>query len=243
MGTSRPITLAEYDRLKEAPRGRMALRDRLLIVLLRWSGLRIAEALSIRRGDVVDFGKVLPEFSVARNATKGRRHGCVVLVPPELARALADWLRHMDGEGWSTAEVWLFRAMGPVNRPISQTQGWRIIRRWARHADVQLPGPVSPHSLRKTFGIDVYERSGHDIRVAQAALRHDNHRVTEVYLAVMQKRLRRLLMGERDLPATLPPVEELARMASDSQRQAMMNALWRMGVRPARAGPGAETDR
>lgn len=47
-----------------------------------------------------------------------------------------------------------------------------------------LPGPWTAHSLRHAFASDLYERSGHDLRMVQDALGHANPQTTARYVQV-----------------------------------------------------------
>ena len=207
MGTTRAITSDEYERLKaEAGRSpRTGLRDRALVVLLRRAGLRISEALSLRMADVLEpapagspgpqtGARVVSELQVARRNVKGKHRGRVIPLHPEAVEAIRAWTAAMALAGWQRADTWLFRRVGPENRPVGRTQAWKAIRRSARAAGIG--GCVAPHSLRKTFGKAIYEASGHDIRMAQEGLGHDEVTSTQQYLANDRDRLRELILGD-----------------------------------------------
>jgi len=197
MGTTRPLSDEEYVRLLEALRGRMTLRDRCLIVMMRRGGFRISELLSLRLGDVIDQGQIPEEVQVMRRHTKGQRAGYTVPLHHEARAALAAWIEAMNLMGWQTAECFLFPRLGSENRPISRTQAWRIVRRAAKgEGGARLAGCIGCHSLRKSFGTDIYRRSGRDVRAAQEALRHASLDSTLHYLPVTRERLQRLILGQ-----------------------------------------------
>jgi site-specific recombinase XerD len=201
MGTTRPLTETEYATLKAALGGRMAKRDRCLVEMMRRGGFRISELLSLRLGDVVEQGQIVPEVAVARRHTKGKRHGYSVVLHAEARAALTDWVSAMIEGGRMTEECYLFPAMGYANRPMTRQQTWGIIRRAAKSPAAHLPGCVGNHSLRKSFGMDIYERSGRDIRATQEALRHVSLDSTLHYLPVSKERVNRLIMGEDETAA------------------------------------------
>jgi len=73
-------------------KGRYALRDRALIILGVHSGLRISELLSLKVGHVWDGRKVVARFYITRDATKGKHAGASIVMHPEAAKALTDWI-------------------------------------------------------------------------------------------------------------------------------------------------------
>ena len=196
MATTRAWTDDEYRRLLAACRGRTALRDRCLIVLLRRAGFRISEALSLRLADVVEAGRIRDEIQVARRYMKGRREGRIVPVHAEARAALAAWVGAMAQEGWQTADTCLFRRMGRENRPLSRVQAWRMIQTVAKGPDgAGLAGCIGTHSGRKAFAWEIYERSGHDLRRTQVALGHTSIESTIHYLGVEREDVRGLILG------------------------------------------------
>jgi|WetSurMetagenome_2_1015567.scaffolds.fasta_scaffold24980_4 site-specific recombinase XerD len=203
MSTTRPLTDAEYKALLSAPRGRMRLRDRCLIVMLRRGGFRISELLSLRLDDVVKGGKIPDEIQVAKRHTKGKHHGYAVPLHREARDALEAWLRKAARMGWQTREAYVFQSLGPANRPITRTHAWRIIHKAAKR--VRLSGCIGPHSLRKSFGEHVYILSGRDIRATQEALRHKSLDSTLRYLAVTRERVRDLILDEGPAPGPDAP--------------------------------------
>lgn len=197
MATTRALTDAEYRALLAACRGRMVLRDRCLLVLLRRAGPRISEALSLRLADVVESGRVRDEVQFARRHMKGRREGRIVPLHAEARAALAAWVEAMAEAGWQTAETFLFRRLGRRNRPLSRVQAWRMIQTAAKGAGgAGLAGCIGTHSCRKTFAQDIYLRSGRDIRLTQAALGHLSMESTVAYLPASQERVRGLILGD-----------------------------------------------
>jgi integrase/recombinase XerD len=199
--TTRPITEDEHRRLLAAVGGRMVLRDRCLIELMYRTGARISEALSLRLGNVLERvradgteqWRIVARLQIAKRHTKGKRKGYGVVLHAAARAALEAWLREAAGLGWSTAECYLFMRLGRGNRPITRSHAWRIIDGAASAAG--LDGCVGNHSLRKSYGMGVYERSGRDIRVTQEALRHVSLDSTLRYLPVSQDRIDRLTLG------------------------------------------------
>lgn len=168
-----------------ATRGRMASRDRCLFAVLYFCGLRVSEALALRRKDVIDEGQIVPELQVMTAKSHGRKKRHIVYLHAELVSALMAWLRDMEALGWQTGNCYLFHRLGHVNAPISRTHAWRIVQQAAKgDRSAHLAGCIGTHSFRKGFGEDIYEDSGRNIRSAQEALRHQSPEATQYYLRI-----------------------------------------------------------
>lgn len=166
--------------------GLPGLRDRALLALLVRNGLRAAEVLGLRMGDLgEDQG-----FRVATIHGKGER----------------DRTAKLAGATWEALEAWLEaggrRAAGPeapIFCPVKKygrgdearwltwecalsTVGLtRIVEKWARRS---LPADIAdrlhPHCLRHTFATIALE-AGASLRRVQYALGHADPRTTERY--------------------------------------------------------------
>ena len=197
MNETRPLTDDEYYRLLAAFRGRMKLRDRCMAVMIRRGGFRISELLCLTLGDVVDQGQVLPVIYIAKRHTKRKRAGYRRDLHWEAREALTEWIDVLFEAGWQTREVCLFHSLGRVNRPISRQHAWKVINRAAKRWDgARLAGPIGPHSLRKSWGCDIFEASGKNLRAAQEALRHTSPETTSRYLPIASEELSRLILGQ-----------------------------------------------
>jgi site-specific recombinase XerD len=158
----------------------------VLIDLLRWSGLRIAEACSLT-WDAYD-GEWL---RVRASKTDSGIRAIPVL--PELAKALERWRKHCKRAG-------LYDASGPVLVTRNGTQmrpqyAWRVLKRVAERANVRVReatdktghnvSSISPHTLRRTFATDLLNR-GVRIEVVSQALGHRDTRTTQMHYAELQ---------------------------------------------------------
>jgi integrase/recombinase XerD len=157
-----------------------------LVDLLRWSGLRIAEACALT-WDAYD-GEWL---RVSTSKTDSGLRAIPVL--PELARGLDSWREHVRGEG-------LYRNDGPVlvtrNGTAMRSQyAWRLLKRVAARAGIRAheatdatghnTSEISPHTLRRTFATDLLNR-GVRIEVVSRALGHADTRTTQQSYAELQ---------------------------------------------------------
>ncbi|MBP6994699.1 MAG: site-specific tyrosine recombinase XerD [Phycicoccus sp.] len=177
------ISLAQVERLLEAAQAQeppAGLRDRALLEILYGCGARISEAVGLDLDDVdLETGlvrlrgkggkdRVVPLGSYARDALTAY----LVRARPTLAAA-----------GRGTPAVFLNQRGGRLSR-----QGaWGRLRDAAERA--QLPGHLSPHTLRHSFATHLLE-GGADVRVVQELLGHASVTTTQIYTLVTVQHLR-----------------------------------------------------
>ena len=132
--------------------------NRLACQLALHTGLRINDVLSLRTE------QLRPRLTVREAKTgKGRR----ITIPSKL---LAN-IREQAGETWA------FPGRDPERHRTRQAV-WSDIKR-AQKA-LRLPNNIGPHSLRKTYAVRQYAKSG-DLGKVQAALNHSDVAVTVLY--------------------------------------------------------------
>jgi site-specific recombinase XerD len=180
-----PKTLspAEAERLIEAAAGTTprAMRDRALVELMYGSGLRISEALGLRRRSV-DLDE-----RIVRPLGKGSKERIVPLGRPAveaLRRYVAMGRPHLDTR--SRPELFLNARGGPLTR----AGAFLILRKLAGKAGLE-PGRVHPHLLRHSFATHLLE-GGADLRSVQEMLGHADLSTTELYTHVSDRRRRAL---------------------------------------------------
>jgi integrase/recombinase XerD len=160
----------------DSPRGR---RDAAMIELAYASGLRVSELVSLPIADAnLNAGYV-------RVTGKGGKTRLVPLgeaARDRIAKYIAEDRRPKDP---AQRALFLTDRGGPMTR-----QGfWKLLKRYARIADIRLPGgEVSPHKLRHSFATHLVER-GADLRAVQAMLGHADISTTEVYTHVSRARM------------------------------------------------------
>lgn len=189
MAGCRPLTRQEIGQALGALGGsRIRQRNRCLFILGLYSGFRISELLSLRVGDVIQDGRVLPRVRVERRAMKGKRQGREVVLNERARQALAEWLPVLFRWRGAQSDTYLFQSQ--QSGSITRRQAARIMHDLAQRFG--WPPQIGTHTLRKTFAQGLYEsasacwRPGQEIpvRVVQKALGHRGVDTTERYLGV-----------------------------------------------------------
>jgi integrase len=155
--------------------------------------------LSIRVGQVYQYGRVVDEVSIDRKHMKGGKAGkasgrTLPIFAATKPHILA-WLQRMAGmlkvqdinDIPSDTPLLMSRVRNPdgSRRAIARETAWRIIKAIAR--ENELPGAVGTHSTRKTLARKVYAWSN-DIRIVQRILGHRSLSSTEAYLKSLTDR-------------------------------------------------------
>jgi site-specific recombinase XerD len=165
-------------------------RDRLLLALFAYAGLRRSELLGLDWADV-DLERRLLRV---RKAKGGRQR--VVPVHPALEPLFVDYLRVRAGD----TEPALF--VGVQGKRLSQTIMTKTFLRYARAAGVTERKRVTPHTLRHAFASELL-RAGANLRQIQELLGHKHLDSTQRYTRVTAHELRsavkRLHFEGRDL--------------------------------------------
>lgn len=173
-GLPRPITPDEAVNLADLVSGTanedwIGARDRAVLLLLYGSGLRIAEALSLKGGDA-PLGEVL---QVTGKGGKQR----IVPILPITREAVESYFRKCP---WPLeANEPLFR--GAKGGPLSQGMVQKATAR-ARRA-LGLPDTATPHALRHSFATHLLG-AGADLRSLQELLGHASLGSTQIYTKV-----------------------------------------------------------
>jgi len=159
-------------------------RNHRLIILGLHTALRISDLLPLRWRDVYDFrhGCPLKTFSLYEQKTDKDKtvaiNGAIVNV---LNLSATD----------ARPNEFLFSNPNTGN-PITRTQAYRIIRNAGE--ELSLPGRISCHSLRKTFGYHSWQ-NGVSPAVLMEIFNHSSLNHTRRYLGVSQDDLNAVYMG------------------------------------------------
>lgn len=141
-------------------------RDRLMVEVLAYTGMRRAELRSLRKGDID-----LERERVIVRRGKGNKQR-VVFVPRHVAEKLAAHAARYPSE-------YVFEGRG--GRPMSLRNINYIVTRVGREAGVCTPNPryvgVGPHLIRHSFARN-WKRSGGSIESLQKILGHASVKTT-----------------------------------------------------------------
>ncbi|HJU15251.1 MAG TPA: tyrosine recombinase XerC, partial [Stellaceae bacterium] len=181
-GTDRTLPSALTTEDRPGTGGWQGKRDAAVLTLLYGCGLRISEALGLRRG-AAPFGEAL------RIRGKGSKERLVPVLPA-VRRAVADYL---------AACPWPLAPDGPLfvgaqGGPLNPRQVQR--RMEALRAALGLPATATPHALRHSFATHLLEAGddpeagpGQVLRAIQELLGHESLSTTQRYTAVDGARL------------------------------------------------------
>lgn len=173
----------EFEQFLRTIDGEFQTRNRALVTLGAYAGLRIKSALSLAIGDVFDGKKFRKSVRVARKSMKGKRGSFVIPLHPRAAFALARWLVTLRRRGHRLGpETPVFVSRCGSSRAISVRMAQKMVRQTADLAG--LDAALSTHSWRKFFAKRVYERSGNCLLTTAQALAHGTNdlRSTARYL-------------------------------------------------------------
>jgi integrase len=155
------------------------IRNHVLIVMALYTALRISDLLLLRWDDVYDFAAKRIRTRVNLTEKKTGKTKSIKLN----ANILATLQLFLD-----TSEPGGFLFANPrTGKALSRSQAYRVIRSAAEA--VGLPGHVSPHSLRKTFGYHAWNDSLEPEKIIVVIMRAYNHSslaITYRYLGITQ---------------------------------------------------------
>jgi integrase/recombinase XerC len=180
----KPLTIAaakqvaDVDiRAGEAREPWILARDAAVLALLYGSGLRISEALGLRRGEVPAPG----QGDAITVTGKGNKQRMVPLLP-QVAQAIADYLALCPTALPADGPLFVGARGGPLSPRIVQLVMERL------RGALSLPDSATPHALRHSFATHLLARGG-DLRAIQELLGHASLSTTQIYTAVDTDRL------------------------------------------------------
>jgi len=184
-GVKHVLTMEEVQQVIAAhpPEDPVETRNRMLFVLLAWSGMRRQEASELRVEDIEQEGNAM----LLHLRRKGAKRDSI-LVPAKLEAALTEYIEAMEIDGFMfpsmrrtpSGEVYVF------DRPLTPDSITHIIRAMTERA---LGVAYGPHRLRHFFGNEAWER-GASIEMVQNYLGHSSQKTTLGYLELKPRRER-----------------------------------------------------
>jgi integrase len=188
--------------------------ERIVVRLLRWTGMRVSEAHALRVKDV-DLAPGLECIFVRKSKTDaGQRQ---IPVPPSLGFEIERWRSVVEGRWRSDTDPFL---VGQSGRALPTSYMWRLVKRvafrggvrpvlcscatsspsrheagCARSVSGENMSRVTPHTLRRTFATDLLNR-GLRLEVVSRLLGHASTTVTEkAYAELLDDTTRRELFA------------------------------------------------
>jgi len=143
------------------------VRDRVLILLLLRTGMRIGELLNVRITDII-----IPERKILIYQGEKNYEGRVVYFSEDAQGSLQQWLQARDSE----KEILFY---GRDGKQLSYGGAWMITRKLLLRAGLGEKG-YSLHSLRHTFATDMLN-AGLRLEVLQQLLGHRSIEITRRY--------------------------------------------------------------
>ena len=178
----RPLTVASAKRMTETE-GRagedrepwILARDAAVFALLYGSGLRISEALGLKRKDIGG------DTDSIRVTGKGGRLRMVPVLP-QVASAIVEYVALCPYDLPAEGPLFVGARGGPLSPRITQLAMARL------RGALGLPETATPHALRHSFATHLLARGG-DLRAVQELLGHASLSTTQIYTAVDTQRL------------------------------------------------------
>jgi integrase/recombinase XerC len=178
----RPLTIATAKRMTEiesrAGEDRepwILARDAAVFALLYGSGLRISEALGLKRNDMRGD---IDTISVKGKGSKLR----MVPVLPQVTNAIAEYISVCPYDLPAEGPLFVGARGGALSPRIVQ------LAMACMRGALGLPETATPHALRHSFATHLLARGG-DLRAVQELLGHASLSTTQVYTAVDTQRL------------------------------------------------------
>ena len=167
--------IADTDlRAGEAREPWIIARDAAVLALLYGSGLRISEALSLKRKDI----GAPDAITVTGKGNKTR----MVPVLPQVAKLVAGYIALSPFDLPEDGALFVGARGGPLSPRIVQLAMARL------RGALGLPDTATPHALRHSFATHLLARGG-DLRAIQELLGHASLSTTQIYTAVDSERL------------------------------------------------------
>lgn len=177
-----PLTAEQAFRLLESidTETMIGRRDRLMISLMLFNGLRTCEA---ERIDIGDFStrEGEPILSIQRKGRTDKNE--IVVLHPDTVEQLEAYIAERDFD--EHTPLFVSHKAQCDNRLVRQTIG-RIVKQRLARIGISHP-KISAHSLRHTFGALMVEQ-GVDIETIKDMMGHSDTKTTRIYIEMAQQR-------------------------------------------------------
>lgn len=184
MNTSQPVRdITDLENLKSYYREvQPAPRNELLIIMGLNTALRISDILTLRWDDVFDFSRAEYRKHITLVEQKTDKPSSIFM-NDNIKQALVRYRKWFGSNGEQIfPEKYLF-CHEKENIPISRVQAFRIVKQAAQACEI--PGIISCHSLRKTFGYHAWKQGVSPVLLMNI-YNHSSFQITRRYLGIEQ---------------------------------------------------------
>ena len=161
--------------LSNLPVNRYRLRNRLMLLMTHWAGMRVGEVAALRVSDVrAADGTVKPEIQLDAHQTKGK-HARTVFVNDKLRKEIAAYLKTIPGRAMDQPLFMTQKRSGFTANVLCQTLN-------GLYKHVGMDGATS-HSGRRSF-ITTLASKGIGVRVLASLAGHRSIATVQRYIDV-----------------------------------------------------------
>lgn len=143
-------------------------RDYIMFLLGIYGGRRISDILGLRVKDVKDKDRM---------TIKEKKTGKTITLDfnPELKRALKEYCKNRN------PEEYLIKSTRGINKPITRQAAYDILNKAAKKFGLD---QIGTHTMRKTFGYNLYYASKKNVVLVMNALQHSSESITLRYIGI-----------------------------------------------------------
>lgn len=176
--------------LDAPPRTRFGNRDRMILILLFDTAIRVSELASITLGDI----SIGTDNAVILIHGKGRKERTLALSDPS-ADHLKAYITAYHGNENDPGRPLFFTVIHGKANPMSVRNIERIVSKYGKMAKEicpNMPASIHPHLLRRTRATGLY-RDGVPLEMVSTVLGHSNSETTKQYAYASMEQLRKAM--------------------------------------------------
>lgn len=176
--------------LKQPANTKIGLRDRVIMILLYDSAIRLSEELDLTLHNL-NLNKDNPYIRVKGKGNKER----VVAITTKTAQHLQVYISQYHKNTGNRDEYLFYTVINGVANRMSPGNVERLLQKYAdeaREAYPEMPKKVYPHMLRRTRATDLYQ-SGVELELVSRILGHASTETTKMYAKPSIEMLRKAM--------------------------------------------------
>lgn len=201
--------------ISKTPNTRKGYRDRVIMLTLYETAIRVSELLALKLDDLFLKGSA-PYVKINGKGKKQR----LISLTKQMAECLKEYIRCFHGKDCPKFDGLFYSVLNGKVAVLSDTCIRKILKQYADLARVdapQIPKKIHPHLFRRSRGTDLYQK-GLDLTVVSAMLGHEQIETTRTFYARPSMEMMREAMEkvapnvDQEEPNWLGQEEELARL-------------------------------